>query len=426
MSSVTVVPWARRMGPRDPHESHRVATPLELFFDLVFVVAIASAAAELHHGLSAGHLETVVGYTMVFFAIWWAWMNYTWFASAYDSDDVVFRLLTFTIMTGSLMLAAGVPDLFDDGQSGLVVAGYAVMRLGMVALWLRAARSHPEGRRTALTYAVGITVVQVLWIARLLLDGDGVLMSTFFLLVLAELAVPILAERVGGPTPFHPHHIAERFALFTIIVLGEVILASVQALQGALAAPADAASAGHAVEPGAALPAAGGPGATGGMSGSLAMLIAGGLLLVFSLWWLYFKREHVDLIGQGRAITWAFSYAHIVVFASVAAVGAALAAAVDVVQGVAEASPRTVALALATALSLYALTLSSLHAIADRKPAMVGAAATLAAVAVVVAMLDLDMGLRVLLMGLAAAGSVAQHVWTTHRPGAPTGAEAAR
>jgi low temperature requirement protein LtrA len=156
------------------------------------------------------------------------------------------------------------------------------------------------------------------------------------------------------------------------------------------------------------------------------MLIAGGLLLVFSLWWLYFKREHVDLIGQGRALTWAFSYAHIVVFASVAAVGAALAAAVDVVQGVAEASPRLVALALATALSLYALTLSSLHAIADRKPAVVGAAATLAAVAVVVALLDVDMGLRVLLMGLAAAGSVAQHVWAARRPGAPTGAQAAR
>jgi low temperature requirement protein LtrA len=410
------------MGPRDPHEAHRVASPLELFFDLVFVVAIASAAAELHHGLTAGHLETVVGYTMVFFAIWWAWMNFTWFASAYDSDDVLYRLLTFTIMTGSLMLAAGVPDLFDDGQSGVVVAGYAVMRLGMVALWLRAARSHPEGRRTALTYAVGITVVQALWIARLLLDGQGVLMSTFFLLVLAELAVPVVAERFGGPTPFHPHHIAERFGLFTIIVLGEVILASVQALQGALAAPTDAASAGHAAEP-SGLAAAGGG---GGMNGSLAMLVAGGLLLVFSLWWLYFKREHVDLIGQGRLVTWAFSYAHIVVFASVAAVGAALAASVDVIQGVAEASPRTVALALATALSLYALTLSGVHAIADRKPSLLAAAATLAAVAVVAALLDVDMGLRVLLMGLAAAGSVAQHVWVTHRPGAPTVVEPAR
>jgi low temperature requirement protein LtrA len=386
-----------------------VATPLELFFDLVFVVAIASAAAELHHGLSADHPEAVVGYLLVFFAIWWAWMNYTWFASAYDSDDVAYRLLTFTIMAGSLMLAAGVPDLFDDGQSGIVVAGYAVMRLGMVALWLRAARSHPEGRRTALTYALGITVVQVLWIGRLLLDGRQVLLATFLLLVLAELAVPVAAERIGGPTPFHAHHIAERFGLFTIIVLGEVILASVQAIQGALAAPADAASAGHTGE------AAGG----GGVSPSLVMLIVGGLLLVFSLWWLYFKREHVDLIGQGRALTWVFSYAHIVVFAAVAAVGAALAAAVDVVQNVAEASPRTVALALATALSLYALTLSGLHAYADRRPAVALAAAVLSGSALAIAALGLDMGLSVLLIGLAAAASVAQHVVVSHRAGIP-------
>ena len=95
------------MQPRDPHETHRVATPLELFFDLVFVVAIASAAAGWHHGLAEGHLGDLVGFLMVFFAIWWAWMNYTWFASSYDCDDVIYRLLTFTIMAGSLMLAAG-------------------------------------------------------------------------------------------------------------------------------------------------------------------------------------------------------------------------------------------------------------------------------------------------------------------------------
>jgi hypothetical protein len=149
------------------------------------------------------------------------------------------------------------------------------------------------------------------------------------------------------------------------------------------------------------------------------MLIVGGLLLVFSLWWLYFKREHVDLIGQGRALTWVFSYAHIIVFAAVAAVGAALAAAVDVVQNVAEASPRTVALALATALSLYALTLSGLHAYADRRPAVALAAALLSGSALAIAALGLDMGLSVLLIGLAAAASVAQHIVVSHRAGIP-------
>ena len=404
MTSLNAVPWSRPMAPRDPAEAHRTATPLELLFDLVFVVAIASAAAELHHGLSANHLSAVVGFVLVFFAIWWAWMSYTWFASAYDCDDVVYRVLTFTIMSGSLLLAAGVPDLFDDGQSGVVVAGYAVMRLGMVALWLRAAAAHPEGRRTALTYAVGITAVQLLWIARLLLHGGELLLTTFLLLVLAELAVPVVAERVGVPTPFHPRHVAERYGLLTIIVLGEVILASVQAVQGALAGPAVTASAGD--EP---------TGVSGGISGSLAMLVVGGLLLVFSLWWLYFKREHADLIGQGRRITWVFGYVHIIVFASVAAVGAALAAAVDVVQHAGNASPRTVALALAVPIALYALTLAGLHAAADRDRSVLLAAGLMSAAAVAVALLGLDMGLTVLLIGLVTAAAVVQHIVASHR-----------
>ena len=165
--SIVPVPLRRPVVARDTDEPHRAATPLELLFDLVFVVAIASNAAELHHGLADAHYATVVGYSMTWFAIWWAWMNYTWFASAYDNDDVVFRLLTFVIMVGALFLAAGVPDIFADGQSTTVVLGYAIMRFAMVGLWLRAAAGHPEGRQTALWYAGGITVVQLLWIARL-------------------------------------------------------------------------------------------------------------------------------------------------------------------------------------------------------------------------------------------------------------------
>ncbi|MGA8980971.1 MAG: low temperature requirement protein A [Pedococcus sp.] len=410
MSALNLIPFVRRMGPRDPHEAHRVASPLELFFDLVFVVAIASAAAELHHGLSAAHYEAVIGFGLVFFAIWWAWMNYAWFASAYDCDDVVYRLLTFTIMAGSLLLAAGVPDLFDDGQSVAVVTGYAVMRLAMVALWLRVARGDIPHRATALTYAVGITIVQILWIARLGLDGAGALYASFGLLVLAELAVPWLAEQRGGATPFHPHHIAERYGLFTIIVLGEVILASVQAIQGVLAKPAgEGSSAGHGVVPAA----EGGSGS--GLTPDLVLLAVGGLLIVFSLWWLYFKREHADLIGQGRTMTWVFSYAHFFVFAAVAAVGAGLAAAVDVVEHEAVASSRAVAFALALPLVVYALVLAILHAAADRDPRTTVPAVVLSVAVLVIAALGFEMPLAVLLIGLAMAGGVAQHVVVAQR-----------
>ena len=103
------------MRARSPHEPHRTATPLELLFDLVFVVAIAQAASGLHHAVSAGHVvEGLGGYLMVFFAIWWAWMNFTWFASAYDSDDLPYRLAVFVQITGALVLAGGVAPMFEQ------------------------------------------------------------------------------------------------------------------------------------------------------------------------------------------------------------------------------------------------------------------------------------------------------------------------
>lgn len=167
MSDVTPAPLRRRMTGRDPKEEHRTSTPLELFFDLCFVVAVATAAAQLHEGLSTGSLGELPGYLAAFFAIWWAWMGYTWLASAYDCDDVVFRLLTFVVMAGVLVLAVGLPRLFAEGNSATAVLGYVLMRLATVGLWPRVARDHPDRRRTALLYVAGGTVVQALWVARL-------------------------------------------------------------------------------------------------------------------------------------------------------------------------------------------------------------------------------------------------------------------
>ncbi len=423
--SIVPVPLRRPVVARDTDESHRAATPLELLFDLVFVVAIASNAAQLHHGLSDAHYEAVVGYTLTWFAIWWAWMNYTWFASAYDNDDVGFRLLTFVIMTGALFLAAGVPDIFADGQSVTVVIGYAIMRFGMVGLWLRAAAGHPERRQTALWYAGGITVVQIGWIARLAIEpGSPWLVASFLALAAAELVVPVLAERAHGYTPFHPHHIAERYGLLTIIVLGEVILASVLAIQGAMSSTLAAGSGGH-TAPYAAEPAGG-----GGLTWAMAPLILGGLLVVFALWWLYFSRDHATIVENPRAV-WLFGYGHLPIFASVAAVGAALAAGVDVVQGVSDAGVRPTALALAVAITVVALTLSGLHALGSREtvrtmlPAVVVSVLCLA-----VALVVPSMGVAVLLMGLVLAGLVAQRVLsvqapaTASRPGSAVGGEA--
>ena len=95
---------------------------------------------------------------MVFFAIWWAWMNFTWFASAYDNDDVPYRLTVLVQIAGSLVMAAGIPRWFDGGGNVVIVIGYVIMRLAMVTQWMRAARIGPaapphrpavRGRRVA-------------------------------------------------------------------------------------------------------------------------------------------------------------------------------------------------------------------------------------------------------------------------------------
>src|SRR5512144_2046047 len=251
------------MSPRDPAQPHRAATPLELLFDLVFVVAVSTASERLSHAGSAGHLGAGIGsYLLVFFAIWWAWMNFTWFASAYDTDDVPYRIMTLVQMTGALVLAAGVGPAFDDGNFTVITAGYVIMRLAMVAQWLRAARSDPSHRVTAQRYALGILVVQAAWVSRLALPGSAQL-PAFLVFVLAELAVPAWAER-AGVTPYHREHIAERYGLFTLIVLGETILASTRAVVAGLGG--------------------------GEHLAELGRLAAGALVLVFVMWWTYFDR----------------------------------------------------------------------------------------------------------------------------------------
>src|SRR4029079_3296216 len=151
-------PWHVPMTGRDPNEGHRASTPLELLFDLCFVVAVASAASALHHDLVDGLiLHGLVNYAVIFFVIWWPWMNFTWFASAYDTDDVQYRLLTFVQIAGVLVVAAGVPRAFNEQDFTVMVVGYIVMRTALVAQWLRAAREDPTRRAVALRFAVGIT-----------------------------------------------------------------------------------------------------------------------------------------------------------------------------------------------------------------------------------------------------------------------------
>ncbi|WP_130802312.1 low temperature requirement protein A [Acinetobacter ihumii] len=319
----------RPLTARDPHENHRAATPLELLFDLIFVVAIAEAGQQLHHAIIENHVWSLLpDYFMVFFALWWAWMNFTWFASAYDNDDVFYRLMTFVQIIGSLVMAAGIPDVFQRQNLDVIIIGYAIMRLALVTQWFRAARHDPEHRNTALRYAYGIIFVQIGWLF-FHFSPINFTFELFILLMILELAVPIFAEW-GNPTTWHPHHIAERYSLLTIIVLGESVVACYKAIQDDLAT--------HIVHP------------------NIILLMVGGLMMMFTMWWAYFDRDaHHLLKNSKQAFLW--GYGHYFIFISVAAVGSALAASVDVALGRAHISNQFMGYIVAVTLVCYTTSL---------------------------------------------------------------------
>ena len=324
--------WYRPMTARDRRERHRAATPLELLFDLCFVVAVSQASAQLHHSLAENDLgHGVVNYLVVFFAIWWGWVNFSWFASAFDTDDVPYRLATLVQIAGALVVAAGVPDAWHNDLTTIVV-GYVLMRLAMVAQWLRAARTDRDHRPTALRFALGITVVQVGWVLRLALPESWYLPS-FLVLVAAEVLVPVWAER-ATTTTWHPAHIAERYGLFTLIVLGESILAATNAIQEGL-------SSGHSV-------------------GALIAIAAAGLVIVFCMWWLYFDQPgHRRLMQLRNGLAW--GYGHYVIFASAAAAGVGLQIAIDHDTHTAHLDDLAAGMALTVPVALYLLSVWLLH-----------------------------------------------------------------
>lgn len=325
--------WLKPLLPRNPHESHRVATSLELLFDLIFVVAIATAGVQLHHSMIENHLSTgLVHYLMVFFALWWAWMNFSWFASAYDNDDAFYRVMTFVQIIGSLVIAAGIPMAFQKDDFDVIVAGYVIMRLGLVVQWLRVAASDLERRKTAIRYVIGIVIVQLAW---LLFHFAPIDLTLFIFagLVCAELSVPLWAE-AASRTPWHPHHIAERYSLLTIIVLGESIVGCYSAIADALQSQL--------------------------LSIELIFLMVGGLIIMFTMWWAYFDNEVGDtLTTRKRVFSW--GYGHFFIFISIAMIGASLAAAVDVATHQAHISDQMAGWLVAIPLVIYTGSLWALH-----------------------------------------------------------------
>ena len=374
--------WVVPMRGRDPDEAHRAATPLELFFDLVIVVAVAVAASSLHHGIAEDHiLESVLGYVMTFFAIWWAWMAFTWFGASYDTDDVPYRIAVFVQMAGAIIMAAGIGRAFDGGDWSLVLWGYVVMRVALVFQWLRAAHDDPPNRTQNIRYAVGVALMQALWVVAFFLVPGDLFPIAFFVLVAGELAVPILATR-GQTSVFNAEHIAERYGLLTIIVLGESVLAGATAF-GSVAEDAFS-------------------------DLELLSLAVGALLLVFAMWWLYFERSSDDLLtSRTRAFGW--GYGHYFIWASAAAVGAGIAVGVDVLTHHAHVDMHVAGAAVAIPAAIYLAGIWALH---DLPRPMSNLRTALSPVAVVLVLLTPLTTQPIFLTGAIVVGLLAVRILT--------------
>ncbi len=325
------------MRGRDPHEQGRSATPLELLFDLTFVIAFGVAAGELAHQLVEGHTAAgLLGFAFSTFAVSWAWINFAWFASAFDTDDWVFRLNTMVQMLGVLILALGLPAMFESLVHGehvdnsVMVLGYVVMRVPMLFQWLRAARQNPTRARVCHTFAATITIAQVGWVA--LLFAHTSITVTFLCaiaLALVEMSGPIVAETRKGGTPWHPHHIAERYGLLVIITLGEGLLGTAFALEAVIGPD--------------------GP----GWSADVAVLGLAGTAMTFGMWWIYFVVPSGHVLHAHRERSFGWGYGHIPFFGATVAVGAGLHAAAFHIEHHTVLGPVATVLTVAVPLGLY-------------------------------------------------------------------------
>ena len=333
---------SRRMRGRDPHETHRTATPLELLFDLTFATSFGLAASDAASVLADGHvIAGLVGFGFASLAICWAWINFSWFSSAYDTDDWLFRVVTMVQMIGVLVLAAGVPRMFASIErtgrldNSVMVLGYVIMRVALVFQWLRAATDNRARRRVCLTYAATISIAQVGWVLQIVAPfaaSSAIILGS--ILVLIELAGPVLSERQAGGTPWHAHHIAERHSLFAIIALGEGVVGTVAALSAVVDRQ--------------------------GWTLDAVLTGIAGMGLTFGMWWVYFLVPSGEILQRHRNRAPVWGYVQMLVVTSIVATGAGLRVAANFIEGRATITAIAAVLAVVVPVGVFLLLMYAL------------------------------------------------------------------
>ena len=314
--------------PRVDHEAERQSSWLELFFDLVFVAAIAALASQLD---DEGSLKGLAVFGALFVPVWWAWWGFTWFSAGFETDDGFHRVSVLLLMVIAAAAATSVDDVQGGSSDGFVVA-YAAFFLVLAGLYGRAWLQVPDSRQLTKRYLIGdVLGASLLLVSLALEEGQRPFLWVAAMLVL--MSFPVLAARSLPFISYNRRHIAERYGLFTIIVLGEAVVGVVNGID----APSSFAAS-----------------ATAGL----------GFAMAATIWWVYFGRWRAMPEGGIRS-GWVWAQGHLLVFAGIAAASVGVEACIEAAaQGTGLSAGER--LPLGAGLASYLLAMSAIRAATRR------------------------------------------------------------
>lgn len=211
-----------RLRTIESEAGERHASWLELFFDLVFVLAVAQVAKILAENSDLGG---ALKYAALFVPVWWAWIGYTFYADRFETEEATYRVLMFSGMLSVAAMALCLGGAFSSAGDIPFIVSYALVRGVLIALYIRAAYYVPLARSYCLHFIKYFGIAIGLWLASIFLPSPARYIVCGAA-VLLELATPLLNSRRVLDLPFDRSHIPERFGLFTIIVLGEAVIAT--------------------------------------------------------------------------------------------------------------------------------------------------------------------------------------------------------
>jgi low temperature requirement protein LtrA len=309
----------------DPSEE-RHATWFELYFDLVFVAAVGELATALAADPSSATFARFAG---LFTVVAWAWAGFTLYANRFDTDDLVYRLAKSLAMLAIAALAINIHRVMKgDGGTVGFAAGYVVLRVLLVALYLRARRNVTgEGRDLVDLYISLFSLTTALWLISIFCPEPYRVVLWAVAIAIDLAGAPLAWRRLSG-VPVVVSHLTERFGTFFIIVLGEAVTGVVAGVAGFEFSSESWAVAG--------------------------ICFAIGLVL----WWIYFDLADTSVVGRG-ALGFVYPYSHLPLLAGVAAFGAGTHLAIT--NAASPGLPPGARWALAGGVALFALALSLLH-----------------------------------------------------------------